>query len=184
MADERQAALATIYQEVCNSYHGIADFRAKLLGLLPLASGAGVFLLLDNALLDSDKRGFVEEFVGPLGLFGFVVTLGLFFYELRGIQRCNGLIEVGKKLEKSLNIDGQFRLRSDSVGGFIGSTLAARVIYPAVLAAWTFLALALILPQIGLWIAILVFLIGFGGSYMLKLDVKFDCQEQDRQSGP
>ena len=35
--------LRTVYQELCASYHGIADLRAKLLGLLPLASGAVIW---------------------------------------------------------------------------------------------------------------------------------------------
>ena len=82
MSNDKQAALRTAYQEVCSSYHGIAEFRAKLLGLLPLAS-AGIFLLLDNALLDAANKDFAKQYLGPIGLFGFVVTLGLFFYELR-----------------------------------------------------------------------------------------------------
>jgi hypothetical protein len=34
------------YSEICKRYGAIKEFRAKLLALLPLASGAGVFLLL------------------------------------------------------------------------------------------------------------------------------------------
>ena len=34
------ANLRTVYQELCASYHGIADFRAKLPGLIPLALAA------------------------------------------------------------------------------------------------------------------------------------------------
>lgn len=42
--DERPENLRTAYKELCNSYRAIDDFRAKLLGFLPLATG-GVFLL-------------------------------------------------------------------------------------------------------------------------------------------
>lgn len=35
-----------VYQEICLSYRAIDDFRARLLGLLPVISGAGVCLLL------------------------------------------------------------------------------------------------------------------------------------------
>ncbi|MDZ7268448.1 MAG: hypothetical protein ONB48_12000 [candidate division KSB1 bacterium] len=42
--DGKQQALLTAYQEVCRSSHAIADFRAKQLGLLPLALATGIFL--------------------------------------------------------------------------------------------------------------------------------------------
>jgi hypothetical protein len=44
--EEWRTILLAEYQEVCRSHAGITDFRAKLLALLPLASGAGVGLLL------------------------------------------------------------------------------------------------------------------------------------------
>lgn len=71
--DDKKEALRTAYQEVCRSYHAIADFRAKLLGLLPLASGTGIYLLAKGD----------TNYLVPLGIFGFVVTLGLFVYEIR-----------------------------------------------------------------------------------------------------
>ena len=37
----------TAYKKLCTSYRAIDDFRAKLLGFLPLATG-GVFLLIDK----------------------------------------------------------------------------------------------------------------------------------------
>jgi len=90
MSEEKEPAsrdadeeLKVVYQEVCSSFHAIADFRAKLLGFLPLASGAGIFLLLNRSLTDG-----TEQYLLPIGVFGFAVTLGLFFYELRGIQKC------------------------------------------------------------------------------------------------
>jgi len=172
----RHQDLRRVYQEVCTSYHAIDDFRAKLLGLLPLVSGTGIFFLLNGTFTDATKRAFAGMFLVPLGLFGFVVTIGLFFYELRGIQKCNGLIAVGKKIEAMLDINGngQFTQREDAVAGFIGKTLAARVIYPAVLAAWIFVALVSIWPQGAWWVALLVFFIAFGGSYTLNLKVKLE----------
>ena len=38
----RQKILLADYTEVCRSHDAITDFRAKLLALLPLASGAGI----------------------------------------------------------------------------------------------------------------------------------------------
>ncbi len=72
--------LKAFYQEVCTSHQGIADFRAKLLGFLPLASGTGIFLFLNLTSSTGTK-----QYLLPIGVFGFVVTLGLAFY---AIQRC------------------------------------------------------------------------------------------------
>ena len=71
----KDGAVDLLYPEVCRSHAGIADFRARLLALLPLASGGGVFLLLK-----STDAGLT---LTAAGVFGFVVTLGLFLYELR-----------------------------------------------------------------------------------------------------
>jgi hypothetical protein len=50
-----QENLKIIYQELCNSYRAIDDFRTKLLGFLPLATGAGV-VLYSNAVTGDSKR--------------------------------------------------------------------------------------------------------------------------------
>jgi hypothetical protein len=42
----REKILLGEYQEVCKSHSAITDFRAKLLALLPIASGTGVGLLV------------------------------------------------------------------------------------------------------------------------------------------
>src|SRR5712691_940947 len=86
--------LRAIYEQVCNAHNSIADFRAKLLALLPIASGTGIFLLLGNKMNDEAKPHLVA-----IGTFGAMVTLGLFLYELRGIDKCNALIQCGKALE-------------------------------------------------------------------------------------
>ena len=131
-----------VYDQLCLSYRAIDDFRAKLLGFLPLASAGGAFLLLSDVLVNPEKSKFAKPFLKPLGFFGIVVTLGLFFYEIYGIRKCHALIEAGKKLECKLRIIGQFRKRPRSVLGLINEAFAAGVIYPAVLAGWMFLTLA------------------------------------------
>lgn len=134
----------TVYTELCNSYRAIDEFRTKLLGFLPLATGAGLFLLVT----DKDKIDSVQQFLRPIGYFGFIITLGLFFYEIYGIKKCGRLIRVGKYLEeKKLRIDGQFKSRPREVAGLINEPFAAGIIYPAVLAAWIFLALVSTSPR-------------------------------------
>ena len=138
--------LSKVYDQLCQSYRAIDDFRAKLLGFLPLASVGGAFLLLNDVLVNPEKSKFVKPFVEPLGLFGFLITLGLFFYEIYGIRKCHALIEAGKQLECSLGItDGQFKSRPHNVLWVINEPFATGVIYPAVLAGWMFLAL--VFPQ-------------------------------------
>lgn len=158
--------LPNVYEQLCQSYRAIDDFRAKLLGFLPLASAGGAFLLLN----DPQKIKLAKPFLEPLGIFGFVVTLGLFFYEIYGIRKCHALINAGKKLEYYLDItDGQFTKRPRNVLYIINEPFAAGVIYPAVLAGWMFLASLFPQPQsdqppaikAALTAAIWVFVIGF-----------------------
>jgi hypothetical protein len=37
---DKEQILRAEYTEVCRSYHGISEFRGKLLALLPIVSGA------------------------------------------------------------------------------------------------------------------------------------------------
>ena len=78
MADPDQTANARLaYQEVCKSYQAIVDFRVKLLGFLPLATGLGAY-----GVLGKDE---IPAWSWVAGIFGFLITLGLFLYELRGL---------------------------------------------------------------------------------------------------
>jgi hypothetical protein len=125
--------LPIAYQELCKSYHNIDDFRAKLLGFLPLATGAGIlFAVKDNPAL-------LRTHPIPIGTFGLVVALGLFTYEIYGIQKCAALIERGKQIERLLGFEGQFLTRPHAVLWVIAEPLAAGLIYPAVMASWLFL---------------------------------------------
>jgi hypothetical protein len=146
-----------IYEQLCNSYRAIDDFRAKLLGFLPLATGGGIFLLA-KTLQDETKL------LLAIAAFGFVITLGLFFYEIYGIRKCGALISAGKSLERMLGVEGQFKSRPREVARLVNEPFAAGLIYPAVLAAWMFLALASVWPAASLPAAILVFVAGFAAT--------------------
>ncbi len=167
MSDQNptDGTLKAVYQELCNSYRAIDDFRAKLLGLLPLATGGAFLLVGDNlsAMLLGGESVSPEAqgLLGSVGVLGFVITLGLFAYEIFGIKKCGALIEAGKKIEGSLEINGQFNRRPQNVLRIINEPFAAGVIYPAVLAAWTFFALVFANPNAARWVAIIVFVVGF-----------------------
>jgi hypothetical protein len=136
MSIDREEIFLRQYEEVCKSYHAIAEFRGKLLALLPIVSGTGISLLLykTNEPLDTTH-------LFAVGVFGALVTVGLFFYELRGIQRCKSLIRIGRKLEEELlHQFGQFTDRPPRGLNFIGSETAAWIIYPTMLLAWLYVA--------------------------------------------
>jgi hypothetical protein len=104
---ERRTLLVAAYQEVCRSHAGITDFRAKLLALLPIASGTGIGLLViqGDGVLSTTGAGLLVA----LGIFGALVTLGLFLYELRQIDVCKQLRNHAAWIEQQLGIDaGQF----------------------------------------------------------------------------
>src|SRR5690349_21305564 len=61
------------YEEICRSHLAITDFRGKLLGLLPLAAGTGIVLLLRRSTGTQSSA-----LLAAIGLFGAVVTVGLF----------------------------------------------------------------------------------------------------------
>ena len=123
------------YQEVCKSYQSITDTRLKLLGFLPIASGAGIYAVL------GDGGSSIPPFAWVAGLFGFLVTLGLFFYELRGLQRSAVLERIGRELELSLGLaNGQFSSQPEAqLGGIVDVRGAAWVIYTTVLGGWAYL---------------------------------------------
>ena len=167
--DHREAA----YNRVCESYHAIDDFRTKLLGLLPVATGTGVFLLLSkNAELatktDAEKQQ-AEPFFQAIGTFGAIFTLGLLMYELFGIKRCHYLIQAGERLEIELDVHGQFRGRPPALMKFINEPLASALIYPACMAAWTFVAVSFI--QRGSYLPASVFIGGLLGVYIISLGI-------------
>jgi hypothetical protein len=136
------ADIKAAYEEVCRRHDGIAEFRAKLLTLLPIASGAGIFLLIGK---DFGTNETIPQLL-PIGAFGILVTLGLFVYELRGIQECTALIHAGKTLEtkllpKAVVGGGAFTAKPRALFcGTVGATGAALLIYPAVVAAWVYVA--------------------------------------------
>jgi hypothetical protein len=123
-----------VYEQVCQSYRAVDDFRMKLLGLLPLASGGGIILLVQVVRVES------RPFVLPLGLFGFLIAFGLFLFEIYGIKKCHALIKAGQALEARL-VSGQFAGRPPAAWKFANEPIAAGVIYPAVMAAWCYVAL-------------------------------------------
>jgi hypothetical protein len=169
MADSQDQKLK-VYEQLCTSYRAIDDFRAKLLGFLPLATGTGIFLLLGLKIDDVQNLspGTKSLFVA-VGAFGFFITLGLFLYEIYGIKKCHALLEVGRHIEDSLKLKGQFNKRPQNVLYVINEPCAAGIIYPTVLAAWTFFTLVFASPKANPWIPIFIFIVGLACTLIYDL---------------
>jgi hypothetical protein len=154
-----------IYERVCESYHAIDDFRLKLLGSLPLATGAGVLILVRGEIkLGDETATSAKEFLAAIGLFGLVITLGLFAYELHGIKKCHYLIRAGQYLEEEIGVHGQFSSRPHDVGGKrlrINEPFASSIIYPASLGAWAFTGVVLTSPTAAAIVGGAITVLGF-----------------------
>jgi hypothetical protein len=192
MKDEPAAlhseAVRASYGEVCRSLERIEDFRGKLLAALPLVSGAGGILLLRAANPDNDSNSIDVDLIVGAAILGVIVTVGLLFFELRGIQRCIRLSKVGTALEVQMGVGGQFRLMPHSVLRFVNEPYASAFIYSAVFAGWWFVAIAALLsdpanfpgPSATIWAAALsgmFFLISFLGVRWFYYHVREDDRE-------
>jgi hypothetical protein len=143
------------YDQICATYRAIDDFRAKLLGFLPAVTGGSLVLLTRG------DGGLDPDFYAPVGAFALLVTVGLFIYELHGISKCHFWIEAGKRVETDMNLKvGLFTNRSKYAWGKLNELHAAAIIYPAVMAAWTYVALFHTARTIGLIVGVGVFLLG------------------------
>jgi hypothetical protein len=147
--------LVKIYEAICDSYHKVDDFRATVLGLLPVASGTAIFMLMDK-----NKEGAITGHLTEIGFFGALVTLGLLTYELKGIQKCTGLICYGLEIERFLSkgtpaFNGQFDvLIADRTSNWFASEpVASAIVYSTVLAAWAYIGLANLSCNLSEWAA-------------------------------
>jgi len=144
--DPKPDVLLNVYKEVCSSHHAIDEFRAKLLGILPIASLAGILVVGKEPLILQTTG---KHLIGFASFFAAAFTVALFLFEIRGILRCHFLIQRGAELEKALKVRGQFCVCSDqheraseSVSEAIfNAKVAASAIYSLVFSAWLFLAL-------------------------------------------
>jgi divalent metal cation (Fe/Co/Zn/Cd) transporter len=156
------------YEQICNSHQAITDFRGKLLGLLPLAAGTGIFLLL-NKTTSAKNQTQVAVLLVAAGVFGAAVTIGLYFYERRGMIECHLLRTRGARLEHEMNLKESCSRFQGNPSGFVGPLGAGPIVYFAVVAGWVFVAVFGLsksnpeqLKAIGILIFILYLLAIFG----------------------
>jgi len=126
--------MLAVYAQAGDNYRAIDDLRLRLLALLPLATGTGILVLLGG-------HGVSAPIGVPTGIFGMIVTISLYFYELHGVEKCAHFIDRGVQLEQDLGVPGSFTQRPHHIFGVVSELLPSMLIYPASFAGWLFLAL-------------------------------------------
>ena len=149
LSTEEQTLLMGLYTEICNSWRKLTDVRFKLLGLVPVVSGFFLIRALSEGDLSPDIR------VG-IAVFGLIVTLALWAYEVRNSQLYDDLISRGRRIEAELGVNtGHFRGRLESSSRYLLGPLRVRIqhdtainlIYGTSVGAWL-LALIVILVEL------------------------------------
>jgi hypothetical protein len=167
-ANEYTALLHLDYEQTLAQFTMYADIRFKLLAFVPTLTGAAV------ALLTSDKSR--QDSALPLGILGFVVTVGIILYELRNTLFYEMSAIRASRLEKLLEFPrfSELRRNTNTPGGIfterttddkksqdaypliqrLGGIIPVRhdlglaFIYGASLAGWTYLVVnALLFDQ-------------------------------------
>jgi hypothetical protein len=128
-----------LYDQVCANVRTTDDISFKLLGFVPLVSGVGIAVLLSTSTSLSSL-----PLVVFVGLFGAVVTFGLYRWELKNVNTCIWLIALGRDLERHRFrlTQGQFLDRPadpEFFGRRIGKRAAEKIIYWAAIVAWLLL---------------------------------------------
>ncbi len=125
--------LRAMHHEVAAAWRQLTDVRFKLLALIPVVSGIGLFILLDDDGTIASSPAWARA---TAAAFGFVITLGLYIYDRRNSQLYDDLISRGKHLENAMGFSGGvFRGRLVSTSPINHGT-ALRIIYIATLLAW------------------------------------------------
>lgn len=128
------------YEQMCLDIRFTDDISLKLLGLIPLVSGAGILTVLfagpDRSRSEAALLG------GFVGLLGAIVTFAVYMWERRNLKFCNYLIKQVSALEED-NADitycGHYLGRpvAPRFGCWrMGKTQAEGILYTSVIISW------------------------------------------------
>ena len=136
-----------VYQQTCDSIRATDETSFKLLGLVPALAGGSVL-----ALFLGKNDSFNLALATPLALFGALITLGVFRWELRNIQTCNWLRDRASELEATVealkNIGLAVMPRPPHL---IGKTEAAKFVYAVTILGWLSVPWIVKAPNVTLW---------------------------------
>jgi hypothetical protein len=130
-----------LYSETCTSIRATDEISFKLMGFVPLVSGAALLTLFLKESIPSEKAPLVVA----LALFAALITLGLFRWELRNIQTCSWLRRRAEALEQAL-METSGAPRQPKPPLSIGKTEAEKLIYSITILAWLIMPITLLGP--------------------------------------
>ena len=132
---------ARMYDVLQASIKETDEISFKLLGLVPLVNGAALL----TAVLGIGSSQTLAIIV--LSLFGAVVTLGLFWWELRNIGYCLWFIALAESFEATVlaqvGVAEEVRKRPAAPGN-VGKRNAEKLIYSTVVVSWLALPVTLL----------------------------------------
>jgi hypothetical protein len=128
---EPEPTLKFEYETLVAGHDRITDFRAKLLGFLPLGSTVAIGVLTAVR----DDAPLLRDYFWAVGAFGFVVTVGLYFFEWHQMKHCGAIIARARVIERKLRFEtgGFFTIRPDS---WVDAHTAGYIVYGIVATAW------------------------------------------------
>jgi hypothetical protein len=140
MASRDTTGLGTdkLYEQINANIRATDEISFKLLGLVPLVSGAalGTLVLKDASGLGTRLS---PALITLFALFAAAVTLGLFRWELRNVQECSHLLGFARALAREnlgkCGVPDAQQARPPRPQG-IGKTEAEKIIYGATILAW------------------------------------------------
>jgi hypothetical protein len=137
---EEVVAADKVYDAIRSGIRDTDDISFKLLGLVPLVSGVG---LLTVVLGDAEPN---LSMIVVLSLFGAIVTLGFFFWEIRNVQTCLWLIDYAKVLEQkmlaSAGLPTGIAERPKAPRG-VGKRTAEKIVYATTVLTWLSVPIAM-----------------------------------------
>jgi hypothetical protein len=130
-----------IYAQLSSDIRATDETSFKLMGIVPLVSGAGLLAVLIGE--HTPRPGILVL----LALFAASVTLGLFRWELRNIQNCRWLIKYADELEqralRRTGLENSYVKQPNPPQG-IGKREAEKLIYVSTVITWLVLPGALL----------------------------------------
>lgn len=157
-----QADVLVRYEQICADIRFTDELSLKLLGFVPLVTGAGIFVVL---LGGSDRSWWQAAVLGGfVGVLGAIVTFAIYRWELRNVEFCRYLRTRAAYIEKHGALDdrhGHYHGRPDAPiwppwmkieyreepswiedkptkekPRGLGKTEAERILYTAVIVSW------------------------------------------------
>ncbi len=86
------------YEQTAGYFHELAGVRFKLLAFLPIVTGSAI-IVLDQSIFEDPRR------VLPIGLLGFLATLGIMFYDQRNTELYDRMQVRAKLIEAFLQFE-------------------------------------------------------------------------------